>query len=69
MKQTKTYRAGYARYRNVTILPTTAMTVAEYCTQRGCTNPYIYELFRKQKADFEIVIFKGINFIIPLTKP
>jgi len=67
MKQTRTYRAGYNRYRIVPELPASAMTVAAYCEERGCTNPYIYELFRKHKADFEIVIFQGINFVIPLT--
>ncbi len=65
MKQTKTYRAGYSRYKVVEQLPDNAMTVSDYCIERGCTNPYIYELFRNNKANFEIVIFKGINFIIP----
>lgn len=64
MKQTKTYRAGYNRYEVVNVLPPGAMTVAEYCEQRGCTNPYIYELLRSGKADFQIVIFKGINFVV-----
>jgi hypothetical protein len=67
MKETKTYRAGYSRYKTVKILPAEAMTISEYCEKRGCTNPYIYELYRRKKADFDIVIFKGINFVIPLT--
>ncbi len=63
----KTYRAQKNRYKTVDSLPYSAMTVSEYCKQRGCTNPYIYELYRNNKADFDIVIFKGINFVIPLT--
>lgn len=56
------------QYKEVTKLPAAALTVAQYAEQRDCTTPYIYELIRKAKnIDFEIVIFKGINFIIPLT--
>lgn len=62
-----TYRANKNKYRTVEDLPATAKTVSEYCKDRGCTNPYIYQLIRENKADFEIVIFKGFNFIIPLT--
>ena len=65
MKQT--YRANKDIYRTVDELPVNAKTVGQYCKDRGCTNPYIYQLVRTQKADFEIVIFKGINFVIPLT--
>lgn len=67
MKATRTYRAMRDQYKNVDTLPDTAMTVSDYCKQRGCTNPYIYQLYKTHKADFDIVIFKGINFIIPLT--
>lgn len=55
------------QYKEVSKLPDNALTVAQYAKDRECTTPYIYELVRKQKNDFEIVIFKGINFIIPLT--
>lgn len=65
MEQSATYRAGKQRYKVVSSLPKSAMTVSEYCKQRGCTNPYIYALYKRNKANFEIVIFKGINFIIP----
>ena len=61
----KTYKALEATYRIVDKLPVKAMTVADYCTHRGCTNPYIYHLWKAGKANFEIVIFKGINFVIP----
>jgi len=49
----------------VTELPRNAMTVADYARHRNCTVPYIYELERKGKANFYIVIFHNINFVIP----
>ena len=64
----RTYRNLESKYRIVNSLPVEAMTVKDYCLQRGCTNPYIYQLIKDNKADFEIVLFKGINFVIPLTK-
>lgn len=63
----KTYRNLENKYKTVNSLPENAMTVKDYCKERGCTNPYIYQLVRTNKANFEIVIFKGINFVIPLT--
>lgn len=56
-------------YNEVTDLPANAMTVAQYASQiKDCNTSYIYELVRNQKNnDFQIVIFKGINFVIPLT--
>ena len=54
------------QYKEVKELPDSALTVAQYAEARECTTPYIYELIRKQKNnDFEIVNFKGINFVIP----
>lgn len=56
-------------YEQVNILPDNAMTVAQYAKEvKECNTSYIYELIRKNKnSDFQIVIYKGINFIIPLT--
>jgi len=52
-------------YREVDRLPERAMRVSEYALQRDCNTSYIYELIRKGKnADFEIVIYKGINFVL-----
>jgi hypothetical protein len=61
----KTYKALQETYRIVDTLPDNAMKVADYCRERGCTNPYIYHLWKAGKANFEIVLYKGINFIIP----
>lgn len=52
-------------YRTVERLPATALRVSEYAAQRECNTSYIYELIRKGKnVDFEIVIYKGINFVL-----
>ncbi len=56
------------KYREVTELPKTALTVAQYALNRECNTSYLYQLVREDKAEFEIVIFKTINFIIPKKK-
>jgi hypothetical protein len=61
----KTYRHRVKEYPVYNELPANALTVAEYCIIRGCSNPYIYKLHRTGKADFKIIVFKNINFIIP----
>lgn len=52
----------------MTELPTDALRVSEYAAKRECNTSYLYELIRTHKADFEIVIFKGINFVINYSK-
>ena len=59
------------KYRILEHLPTEAMRVSEYAAQRptengiGCNTSYIYELVKNGKNnDFEIVIYKGINFVL-----
>ena len=56
-------------YELVNELPEHAMTVAQYAKEvKDCNTSYIYELIRKNKNhDFQMVVYKGINFIIPLT--
>jgi hypothetical protein len=56
-------------YDVVNDLPGDAMTVAQYAAEvMNCNTSYIYELIRKAKnTDFKIVVFKGINFVVPLT--
>lgn len=59
------------KYRVVKELPDEAMTVAAYADKNGYTHNNIYNIWRrhvgpkKQNIDFEIVIFKTINFVIP----
>lgn len=59
------------KYREVDKLPASALRVSEYAAQRpsangrGCNTSYLYELVRKGKnTDFEIVVYKGINFVL-----
>jgi len=53
------------KYREVTELKEGAMSVSNYAAERDCTPPYIYKLWKIGKANFEIVIFSGNNYIIP----
>jgi hypothetical protein len=60
------------KYRIVDDLPHDAMRVSEYAAQWekangtiGCNTSYIYELVANSKnAKFEIVVYKGINFVL-----
>ena len=52
-------------YRIVDELPSDAQRVSDYAAQWPCNTSYIYELVRKEKnSSFEIVVYKGINFVI-----
>jgi len=53
------------KYREVTELKEGTVSVSQYAKNRDCTPPYIYKLWNTGKADFEIVIFSGNNYIIP----
>jgi hypothetical protein len=56
-------------YREVNDLPSEAIRVSDYAKMKDYSStPYIYELWRnrdKKNIPFEIVDFKGVNFIIP----
>ena len=56
------------KYKEVKQLPTGAMTVSEYAADNNITQSYVYKKIERNKADYQIVIFKTMNFIIPLTK-
>ena len=53
------------KYPLVETLPSNAMTVKEYAVSVGKTTSHIYVMLQRGKADFKVVLFKGINFIIP----
>jgi len=57
------------KFTTVTELPPEAVTVAQFSRAwnngSGCNPAYIYELIKKGKNTFQIVEFRGINFIIP----
>lgn len=56
------------KYTEVTKLPASALTVAEYAKQSGFTTNYIYNLLKKgkNKGRFNVVIFQSFNFIVPI---
>lgn len=54
------------KHKTVDNLPNDAMLVSEFCKIKGYTTSYLYKLVRLGKNfDFDIVIFKDINFVIP----
>lgn len=61
MKQNK------GKYREVATLPKKALSVKEYAEAMDISHQYVYKLVREGKSNgrFEMVVFKGFNFIIP----
>lgn len=53
------------KYKTVNNLPKKALTVKQYADEKGISTSYIYKLVKEKKANFEIVVFQTINFIIP----
>ena len=53
------------KYRTVEILPITALTVQSYADSRGWRPHNVYMKIKRNTNDFEIVLFQGINFVIP----
>lgn len=53
------------KYTTVETLPVNAMTVKDYAASVGKTTSHLYVMLQRGKADFKVVLFKGINFIIP----
>lgn len=55
------------RYRTVSKLPDNALKVSEYARYRGFKDhSLVYHRITRGKADYEIVIFQGFNFVIPI---
>ena len=53
------------KYPIIKTLPVNAMTVKEYALSKGITPQYVYVMIQRNKATFKMVLFQGINFIIP----
>lgn len=53
------------KYREVTELPAIAKTVKNYAEDLGITTAYVYKQVKQKKNKFEMVVFQGVNFIIP----
>lgn len=58
-------KKNVGKYPVVDKLPTNAITVKQYADSKEVSTSYIYKLIREEKADFKIVVFQTINFIIP----
>lgn len=57
-------------YREVKNLPVRALTVADYAKENKWDTAYVYKQWRhhvqkEKKIPFEIVVFRGINFVLP----
>lgn len=57
-------------YRTVEKLPDRAMPVSAFAVNQGIGSPQVYKRWKRHVKDgkeisFEIVIFKGYNFVIP----
>lgn len=68
MKRTATYRNMIDYYEQVNELPPNAQTVKQYADERDCTTSYIYHMIKRGKADFKIVVYNGINFVVKENK-
>lgn len=53
------------KYEVINTLPKNAMTVKQYADNKGISTSYIYKKLKDKKADFKMVVFQTINFIIP----
>ena len=53
------------KYPTVNELPYNAVTVKQYANNNNCTVSNIYVQISRSKANFRIVTFQTINFIIP----
>lgn len=56
------------KYTVVDNLPQGAKSVNNYADEYGITVAYVYIKHTRGKADYDIVNFQGINFIIPLSE-
>lgn len=55
------------KYMVINVLPLNAKTVGSYASSNGITQSYVYHKLSRGKADYKIVVFQNINFVIPLT--
>lgn len=59
-------KRNLGKYKEVNILPVNALTVAEYATVRNITVGHVYTHYSRGRANYDIVIFKTHNYIIPV---
>lgn len=56
------------KYREVQELPINALTVQCYADKHGWKAHNIYMRLNRGTNNFEIIVFQGINFVIPLSE-
>jgi len=61
-------KRNLGKYKEVEKLPKEAMTVSEYAASNNISQSYVYKMIERNNATYQIVIFKTMNFVIPLTK-
>lgn len=64
MKGKTKYRVN--QYPEVDSLPAYAMTVAEYCKDKGISTSVFYMRLKRGTANYKIVVFQNINFVVSL---
>ena len=57
------------KYPTVDILPAGAVKVSQYAADNHCTVAYVYVKHTRNKADYSIYQYQGINFIVSNTIP
>lgn len=53
------------KYTEVKKLPPQAQTVKTYAEANNISTAYVYKLIREGKNKFQIIVFQGVNFILP----
>ena len=54
------------QYTKVNKLPATALTVSKFAKSKNWKDhSLVYHNIKRGKADYKIVVFQGINFVIP----
>lgn len=53
------------KYPTVSQLPAGAIAIRNYADSQGITVAYVYIKHDRGKADYKIINYQGINFVIP----
>lgn len=53
------------KYTEVEKLPLNACTVAEYAAKNNMSQSNVYKKIERKKADYKIIVFQTINFVVP----
>lgn len=62
-------KRNLGKYKEVNTLPDNALTISEYAHQRNISVGHVYTHYGRGKANYDIVIFKTHNYVIPQLQP